>query len=1107
MPVAPEPPPAGTGDNRAGSGAADSLTAVIDVLRQAGLDPTAREVADGLWLAQWARRTRPVTGDGAARPVPVDGESAGDGPPPDQAEAESGSDAPVPPADEDGDTDPVGIHPIAPGEPRAGAAGLPVRVAAAPTLPHLLELQRALRPLQRFRPSAPALRQVLDESATAERSARAGLVLPVFQSVARRETSIQLLVDASASMAVWDRTLQEVRQVCEQLGAFRDVQVHRLHEVPGGPPLVGTGPRHAERLRPADQLRDPTGRQLTLLISDCVGPLWRSGEAHRLLHRWGRQAPVAVLQPLPQRLWARTRLPVEAGTLLRDDEPGARLRFVSARRSSSWEGGLPGPADTGALPVPVLVPNAAALGTWARLLSGTGSASAPGAVGWVRADQAAAPAAPRSTPRPPREVVRRFRATASRTAVRLAVYLAATPLTLPVMQLVQRTMLPDSGPAELAEVLFSGMLVRLDDPAGDGEPWYDFADGVRSVLLGPLARDEATLVLKHCSEYVSQRFGTGVRNFPAVAAAQLSGTLTPSGGSAGAVLEAALPTAGGQRAADRAPRPFAEVSYQVLRRYLPQQANADDAPPRGSGTGPEESGPELLERAEELIRAGEADGSARPLLDAADLLRRAGEFAPEPVPRVQAALARALLGLWESQGDFGVLEEAGRCAEAAAADERADAWAHRVLGRVAHALAGERLAAGDRTEAWRQLEVAERELRAVGRWPGLPASQALVAWGEWARVMWHRWRHSADTDVLETAERELSAVVREAAPDGVPGDVVLQLGRARLALAGAADDGEAARQRAQQAVLSLEAALEVLPTDRDGVYARALLDLADALLIRGGGRTSEALAVLNRARPLVVGSTLEPEWWVRTARVRRSRFARHGGLGELDLAAEAYAAARRLLPAGDPAYADVLLAWGETELDRARAVADGVPPPKDTAARGASAAVRVLREARAELAGSDRRLSRCLLLLGRALLQRYVDERDVVDLREGEFILSRAAGCAPEPLARAEAWYEHGRAEEMLDVVGHLERAAASYRDAAAAADDAASMVAAAVRSEVARLAARALHRQGAALLADGRVEAARAALERAREGWRHLPDGGGAEGERTEEGIRRLSG
>ncbi|MEU0584248.1 hypothetical protein [Streptomyces sp. NPDC006132] len=69
---------------------------------------------------------------------------------------------------------------------------------------------------------------------------------------------------------------------------------------PGAPAvprlLVGPG-RTGGPLRPAEQLRDPTGPQLTMLLSDAAGPLWRDGRLQRLLHHWGQTAPVALSVP------------------------------------------------------------------------------------------------------------------------------------------------------------------------------------------------------------------------------------------------------------------------------------------------------------------------------------------------------------------------------------------------------------------------------------------------------------------------------------------------------------------------------------------------------------------------------------------------------------------------------------------------------------------------------------------------------------------------------------------------------------------------------------------------------------------------------------------
>lgn len=251
--------------------------------------------------------------------------------------------------------------------------------------------------------------------------------MPVFRGVRRGDAILQCVMDASSSMLVWDRMFGELQQVFGQLGAFRDIQVRYLHQGPdGGCTVSRSFDPDAAPLHSADRLSDPTGRRVTVVVSDCAGPLWRSGHAHRLLHQLARLAPVAVLQPLPQRLWNRTRLPVTFGSLSRGEGP---------RRSQSAEGhrgrrdrsrGTPG-----ALAVPVLPPAADALAGWARLLSGAGSAPVAGAVGWVRADQPAAAAQRPGGALSALQLVSRFRSAASPDAGQLAVYLAAAPSTCP----------------------------------------------------------------------------------------------------------------------------------------------------------------------------------------------------------------------------------------------------------------------------------------------------------------------------------------------------------------------------------------------------------------------------------------------------------------------------------------------------------------------------------------------------------------------------------------------------------------------------------------------------------------------------------------------------
>ena len=977
------------------------------------------------------------------------------------------------------------------------AAELPVGVPAAPAFPSPLELQRALRPLQGYRTAAPPLRRRLDETATAELSARAGgLVLPVFRGVTRGDATLQLVMDASSSMRVWDRMFGELEQVFGQLGAFRGIEVGCLHQGPDGEPAVGRGPDpEAGPLHSADRLSDPTGRRVTLVVSDCAGPLWHSGRAHRLLHHLSRLGPVAVLQPLPQRLWNRTRLPVSHGRLTRG-EALAGAATLKVRLPA----GPPPEAHAGALPVPVLPPEPAALGAWARLLSGTGAGPVAGAVGWVRPDHA-----PARGPRAGRrlsglERVSRFRSNASQAAGRLAGYLAAAPLSLPVMQLVQRTMLPDSGPSELAEVLLSGLLARAtaEEQGEDGAPWYAFAPGVQEALLSPLGRDEAMLVLKHCSEYIEHRFGRGGPNFPALALAQLgdggSGRTHPPG--------SGYPGENGDGGgATLVPQPFAEVAARVLERFmpLPEQfapygARGRDAPP---GDRPSHA---AVVRARSLARRFDSDGMVQDLIDAVQLLRGATEH-ERPAgadPELWAEYATCVLRLWEVQGGADLLREAEAAAERAVAHPRA-LRERAALARVLHAAATDRRRRRDPRGALDLLRRADREYAVACAAPGLEDAEALRLTLERVRALEEQWRLGGDSAVLQGAVGMLEAFA-DAWPDERPRPPELPLahGRVLLRLSGATPDHEQARLYAEQGAHSLRAALEPGPAALPGAAAetgrvRVLLDLVDAIL-RSGGPLDDARTHLDEALSLTRDQGLRAALHVRAGRVHVARYSETGDPGELRQAADLFRRASRGVPRDDPAHADVLAEWGEALLHLA--VLDRGPD-------ALSRAVRVLRDCRAETPAGNRSLAHRLLLLGRALMLRYRARGDRVDLREAEHLLGLAALEEGPPLTTAHCWLELGQAQfeayQSLGRKARLDEAVDAFRAAAESAREAEEEAETdRRRREAVELRARAQHWRGMSYEAAARPRAAREAYRAARDDWARLPEDALSTGEPT---------
>ncbi|MFF8378837.1 SAV_2336 N-terminal domain-related protein [Streptomyces sp. NPDC015661] len=903
-------------------------------LRAGGVDPSAEAVADALWLSQWL--PEPETPD-PEPPSRADDGSTGTARPADEGRDPANSEE-VPPRTsphkpaQTGGHESVALHMRAGAAPAAGArsgagggtrrgAALPVRAPGANALPGLLGLQKALRPLRGYAPAPPRPGEgPLDEEATAERSAAAGILTPVLRPAAGRRPDIQLLMDTGPAMVVWDRMVEELRQACQQSGAFRDVQVHRLYDTGEGPPLVTTtsGTDGRPRLRPVDQLHDPTGCRLTLVVSDCVGPLWQRGAAQRFLHDWPRHSPLALVQPLPPRLWPRTALPAEPGTFQRSAAPRGPAVFRSD--DEPWAA-----LDPARRAVPVLTPTPEAFASWARLHTGHGGDTVRGWAAWLTPEPARpqTPRAPR-VPRGDEEVLHAFRAGASPGALRLAVHLAAAPLTLPVMQLVQRAMLPDTGPMELAEVLLSGLLRRLPGPAP--YPCFSYPPGIQQLLLGSLDPGAAALVLKHCSAYVERNFGQGMRNFPALAAARLAGHGPGADGEGGPGLvtppdDTEDPT--GPEGAEA--ELFARIPARVLRFYHPDLVTPDPLTEarRLLEQGRAQSDPALLaaarERAEEalpaapvaarillgrILYAEAGTGAARRagrrrelLTRAADTLVHAGELArPGDEHWAEARLERAAVhhALWQETEDPGQLDAA-----LAVLAEDADRWPpaarptlHLRRGRLL-------LARGDGAAAAEELT-------------------AALALGESAAAL----LDLADALQLAEAGADRVAPVLDRA-EALLGDgraLRLRHTAARARLYDTAGDGTAADEAYEEATL--------LAPVENGQRGRLLLTWGASLLRRAASGTGtrpvdRAESVLREALTcLPAGAADRERARILIGSVLALRFDRAGFLPDLyesrHLLDEALRATR------DPAIrAEVWLQLGWVQLQLSEAARDG----------------------------------------------------------------------------------------------------------------------------------------------------------------------------------------
>ena len=425
--------------------------------------------------------------------------------------------------------------------------GLPIQVQAAPALSDARQMGRALRPLMRKVPSPTRLE--LDEIATVNCIADYDIWSPVLKPAPERWFDVELVIEASKFSFIWQETLAEFQHLLETQGAFRHVRTWSVEGADTGQPRLVAKKKRADSnqiqpTRSPKELVDVSGRRLVLLVSDCRSALWQQGKIHDWLALWSRHGPAAIVQLLPERLWSQSELDVgfsvQVGALtagvanhhLRVKELPARTRIA--------------PIDT--LTFPVVTLTASALKQWALVVAAAGRQRAPARMfdmSWVK-DVDRDRVASVIHPKLPEARVELFRATASPMARQLAGLMAAVPVDLSVVHLIQQVMLPQLTPVHIAEVYTSDLLeaVPISRSQGSEPARYRFFEGVRGVLNEATPLDQTLGVVEALSQRIARTLGFEIKSFTAL--------LSPRSTWSQADREAILP--------------FAQVATEVLHR-------------------------------------------------------------------------------------------------------------------------------------------------------------------------------------------------------------------------------------------------------------------------------------------------------------------------------------------------------------------------------------------------------------------------------------------------------------------------------------------------------------------------------------------------------------
>ncbi|WP_217212231.1 SAV_2336 N-terminal domain-related protein [Streptomyces sp. AC550_RSS872] len=509
------------------------LVEALRVLAASGEELDADQVLDVLWLAR-----RLPSGDGMPLDRPARAAQPAQQPPataePDETTPSRHTEKPDPDDPELPDLTAPSLFaaarqapPVIPGirlrqDPEPGKA-LPVRVPEDKALTGELELGRALRPLRRRQPSPHRLE--IDEEGTAAELAETLLPDVVLRPVQERWLHLALLVDDGLSMLLWHRLGAELRTLLERLGAFATTRVLGLDARSVSEPRLHARPFQPDSTPvPLSAVGDPSGRTLVLVVSDGMGGSWRSGALHDLLSFWASRGPAALLHTLPHGLWE--------GSGVHAERWQATTRRIGGA-NTSWEITDPVlPPDLArfdGVPVPVLEPTAASLRDWAHLLA------SPGAT--VELPLLARPLRSHAVTAPPAAGnLQHFRDAATPEAYRLAAHLAAvSPLTVPVMRLVQAAVPWQARTSHLAEVFLGGLMQPHPAPVPGPLPAkhqvFDFSDTSRATLLDAVPQSELLRTSRSIGRRLERLAGSSP-DFPAWLAhpdgsAQLPGSHRP----------------------------------------------------------------------------------------------------------------------------------------------------------------------------------------------------------------------------------------------------------------------------------------------------------------------------------------------------------------------------------------------------------------------------------------------------------------------------------------------------------------------------------------------------------------------------------------------------
>lgn len=465
-----------------------------------GIDIDAIELAESLWLSQYISKTAVISftdNDTTeildnksikkdVNPTPNENELSQKNPKIKQSEQQNRNDAP--------------IHPI---RDINSKNSLPFR---APLVRKLYKDNDLIYAFRHFRQKIVSRKQLkLDEDKIADHLVKTDIFRPFYKKSHEKKFSVVFIVDISENMQIWESEIAEFVKDVKNYHVFKNTIVYYV-DTTNGTPAFFTNKEKSSKLK-SEWYKYTEPNTICFILSDMVSESWSSGNLLGEFLYWQQYFSFAVVQMLPQRLWNSTKL-IDASmgkmSSCRKISYNSQIYSRVEEILVSEENELPK-----LLKIPILNFNESSIDAYGRVINSLLNNKIDGALfekedfegeyQYLKLDDEI-----RAENR-----LKSFYKYASKISKELLELLAVTPLSLPIIKLIQHKLLPQSTQEHLSEVLTSNIIVKNQKLEGFYQ-FYKSANeeyGVREELIKKIGAKKAFQTIVKLSNVLKQHSG------------------------------------------------------------------------------------------------------------------------------------------------------------------------------------------------------------------------------------------------------------------------------------------------------------------------------------------------------------------------------------------------------------------------------------------------------------------------------------------------------------------------------------------------------------------------------------------------------------------------